>query len=242
MVNDRQSLDLTPLSQAAGGAAVEWLISGAPVPYPEALAVMEARAADIAAHRAPELAWLLEHPPLYTSGASGKATDLLDPRFPVFASGRGGQLTYHGPGQRVAYVMLDLKRRRPDVRAYVAGLEQWIIRTLAAFNVRGERREDRVGVWVKRPDKGEGREDKIAAIGVRLKRWVSMHGISINVEPDLAHFEAIVPCGVVDPRYGVTSLTDLGHLASMAEVDIALRQAFEVVFGPVQPRLPEATI
>ena len=242
MVNDRQSLDLTPLSQAAGGAAVEWLISGAPVPYPEALAVMEARAADIAAHRAPELAWLLEHPPLYTSGASGKATDLLDPRFPVFASGRGGQLTYHGPGQRVAYVMLDLKRRRPDVRAYVAGLEQWIIRTLAAFNVRGERREDRVGVWVKRPDKGEGREDKIAAIGVRLKRWVSMHGISINVEPDLAHFEAIVPCGVVDPRYGVTSLTDLGHLASMAEVDIALRQAFEVVFGPVHPRLPEATI
>src|ERR1700686_4322 len=242
MVNDRQSLDLTPLSQAAGGAAVEWLISGAPVPYPEALAVMEARAADIAAHRAPELAWLLEHPPLYTSGASGKATDLLDPRFPVFASGRGGQLTYHGPGQRVAYVMLDLKRRRPDVRAYVAGLEQWIIRSLAAFNVRGERREDRVGVWVKRPDKGEGREDKIAAIGVRLKRWVSMHGISINVEPDLAHFEAIVPCGVVDPRYGVTSLTDLGHLASMAEVDIALRQAFEVVFGPVQPRLPEATI
>ena len=241
MVNDRQSLDLTPLSQSRG-AAVEWLISGAPVPYPEALAVMEARAADIAAHRAPELAWLLEHPPLYTSGASGKATDLLDPRFPVFASGRGGQLTYHGPGQRVAYVMLDLKRRRPDVRAYVAGLEQWIIRTLAAFNVRGERREDRVGVWVKRPDKGEGREDKIAAIGVRLKRWVSMHGISINVEPDLAHFEAIVPCGVVDPRYGVTSLTDLGHLASMAEVDIALRQAFEVVFGPVQPRLPEATI
>src|SRR6202140_2258659 len=231
MVNDRQSLDLTPLSQAAGGAAVEWLISGAPVPYPEALAVMEARAADIAAHRAPELAWLLEHPPLYTSGASGKATDLLDPRFLVFASGRGGQLTYHGPGQRVAYVMLDLKRRRPDVRAYVAGLEQWIIRTLAAFNVRGERREDRVGVWVKRPDKGEGREDKIAAIGVRLKRWVWMNGIAINVEPDLTHFEAIVPCGVADPRYGVTSLADLGHLATMADVDIALRQGFEDVFG-----------
>src|SRR6202140_2235982 len=242
MVNDRQSLDLTPLSQAAGGAAVEWVISGAPGPYPEALAVMEARAADIAAHRAPELAWLLEHPPLYTSGASGKATDLLDPRFPVFASGRGGQLTYHGPGQRVAYVMLDLKRRRPDVRAYVAGLEQLIIRSLAAFNVRGERREDRVGVWVKRPDKGEGREDKIAAIGVRLKRWVSMHGIAINVEPDLTHFEAIVPCGVADPRYGVTSLADLGHLASMAEVDIALRQAFEQVFGSVRARLPEATI
>jgi lipoyl(octanoyl) transferase len=242
MVNDRQSLDLTPFSQASGGAAVEWLIAGAPVPYPEALAVMDARAADIAAHQAPELVWLLEHPPLYTSGTSGKATDLLDPRFPVFASGRGGQLTYHGPGQRVAYVMLDLKRRRPDVRAYVAGLEQWIIRTLAAFNVRGERREDRVGVWVKRPDKGEGHEDKIAAIGVRLKRWVSLHGISINVEPDLTHFEAIVPCGVVDPRYGVTSLADLGHLASTAEVDIALRQAFEEVFGAVQARLPQATI
>jgi lipoyl(octanoyl) transferase len=242
MVNDRQSLDLSPFSQTPGGAAVEWLISGAPVPYPEAVAVMEARAADIAAYRAPELVWLLEHPPLYTSGTSGKATDLLEPRFPVFASGRGGQFTYHGPGQRVAYVMLDLRRRRPDVRAYVAGLEQWIIRTLAAFNVRGERREDRVGVWVKRPDKGEGHEDKIAAIGVRLKRWVSLHGISINVEPDLAHFEAIVPCGVVDPRYGVTSLADLGHLASITDVDIALRQAFEEVFGPVEPRLPEATI
>jgi lipoyl(octanoyl) transferase len=242
MVNDRQSLDLSPFSQAAGGAAVEWLISGAPVPYPEAVAAMEARAADIAAYRAPELVWLLEHPPLYTSGTSGKTTDLLEPRFPVFASGRGGQFTYHGPGQRVAYVMLDLKRRRPDVRAYVAGLEQWIIRTLAAFNVRGERREDRVGVWVRRPDKGEGHEDKIAAIGVRLKRWVSMHGISINVEPDLAHFAAIVPCGVVDPRYGVTSLADLGHLASITDVDIALRQAFHEVFGPVEPRLPEATI
>ena len=138
--------------------------------------------------KAPELVWLLEHPPLYTSGTSGKAGDLLDPRFPLFATGRGGQLTYHGPGQRVAYVMLDLKRRRPDVRAYVAGLEEWIIRTLAAFNVRGERREDRVGVWVRRPDKGAGHEDKIAAIGVRLRRWVSFHGIAINVEPDLSHF------------------------------------------------------
>src|SRR5580704_18588812 len=206
MVNDRQSLDLSPFSQAAGGAAVEWLISGAPLPYPEAVAAMEARAADIAAYRAPELVWLLEHPPLYTSGTSGKASDLLEPRFPVFATGRGGQLTYHGPGQRVAYAMLDLKRRRPDVRAYVAGLEQWIIRTLSSFNVRGERREDRVGVWVKRPDKGEGYEDKIAAIGVRLRRWVSFHGISINVEPDLTYFHAIVPCGVADPRYGVTSL------------------------------------
>ena len=242
MVNDRQSLDLTPLSLAAGGGAVEWLISGAPVPYPEAVAAMEARAADIAAHRAPELVWLLEHPPLYTSGTSGKAGDLLDPRFPMFATGRGGQLTYHGPGQRVAYVMLDLKRRRPDVRAYVAGLEEWIIRTLAAFNVRGERREDRVGVWVSRPDKGAGFEDKIAAIGVRLRRWVSFHGISINVEPDLTHFDAIVPCGVADPRYGVTSLADLGHTATMADLDIALRQAFQEVFGSVKTRLPEATV
>ena len=238
MVNDRQSLDLMPLSRPAGGRAVEWLISETPVPYPEALAAMDARAADIAAGRAAELVWLLEHPPLYTSGTSGKAQDLLDPRFPMFATGRGGQLTYHGPGQRVAYAMLDLKRRQPDVRAYVAGLEEWIIRTLAAFNVRGERREDRVGVWVRRPDKGGGFEDKIAAIGVRLKRWVSLHGIAINVEPDLNHFDAIVPCGVADPRYGVTSLADLGHLATMADVDVALRQAFEQVFGSVAARLP----
>jgi lipoyl(octanoyl) transferase len=242
MVNDRQSLDLTPLLRPAGGGAVEWLISEAPVPYPEAVAAMEARVADIAAHQAPELVWLLEHPPLYTSGTSGKPGDLLDPRFPMFATGRGGQLTYHGPGQRVAYVMLDLKRRQPDVRAYVASLEEWIIRTLAAFNVRGERREDRVGVWVSRPDKGAGFEDKIAAIGVRLKRWVSFHGISVNVEPELRHFDAIVPCGVADPRYGVTSLSDLGHTLTMADVDIALRQAFEEVFGSVKIPLPEATI
>src|SRR3981081_542154 len=184
MVNDRQSLDLTDLPRHAGGEAVEWLVSEAPVAYPEAVALMEARATEIAAQQAPELVWLLEHPPLYTSGTSGKAGDLLEARFPIFATGRGGQLTYHGPGQRVAYVMLDLKRRRPDVRAYVAGLEQWIIRTLAAFNVRGERREDRVGGWVRRPDKGFGFEDKIAAIGVRLRRWVSFHGISIYVAPD----------------------------------------------------------
>src|SRR5664279_4280952 len=231
MVNARQTLDLTPFSQGPGGPAVEWRISAAPIPYPEAVAAMEARAAAIAAHQAGELVWLLEHPPLYTSGTSGKAEDLLDPRFPMFATGRGGQITYHGPGQLVAYVMLDLKRRRPDVRAYVAGLEQWIIRTLSAFNVRGERREDRVGVWVNRPDKGPGHEDKIAAIGVRLRRWVSFHGISINVEPDLSHFESIVPCGVVDPRYGVTSLVDLGLPVTMADVDIALRQAFSEVFG-----------
>jgi lipoyl(octanoyl) transferase len=239
MVNDRESLDLTMFSTPPGGVAVAWRISDELVPYPDAVAFMEARAAAIAAGEASELVWLVEHPPLYTSGTSGKAGDLLDPRFPLFATGRGGQLTYHGPGQRIAYVMLDLKRRRPDVRAYVASLEDWIIWTLAAFNVRGERREDRVGVWVKRPDKGAGHEDKIAAIGVRLKRWVSFHGIAINVEPELAHFSAIVPCGVSDPRFGVTSLVDLGHPVGMTEVDIALRRAFEEVFGPTKANLPE---
>jgi lipoyl(octanoyl) transferase len=231
MVNDRQAIDLTQLSRAEDRSAVEWLISDSAVPYPDAVAAMEARVADIAAQGAPELVWLLEHPPLYTSGTSGKASDLLDERFPIFTTGRGGQLTYHGPGQRVAYVMLNLRQRQPDVRAYVASLEEWIIRALAAFNVRGERREDRVGVWVRRPDKGEGFEDKIAAIGVRLRRWVSFHGVAINVEPDLSHFTAIVPCGVADPRYGVTSLVDLGHPVTMADVDIALRQAFAEVFG-----------
>src|SRR6266404_4425906 len=242
MVNDRQNLDLTTFAQAAGGGAVEWQIADTRVPYPEAVAAMEARVADIAAQKAPELVWLLEHPPIYTSGTSGRPADLLDPRFPLFATGRGGQLTYHGPGQRVAYVMLDLKRRRPDVRAYVASLEEWIIRTLDAFGVHGERREDRVGVWVQRPDKGSGCEDKVAALGVRLRRWVSFHGISINVAPDLTHFDAIVPCGVVDPRYGVTSLADLGHPATMADVDIALRRAFAEVFGSLEARLPEATV
>src|SRR5215510_6340903 len=241
MVKDRQSLDLTTFSAPLGGPAVEWRISDSAVRYPEAVAAMEARAADIASGQAGELVWLLEHPPLYTSGTSGRSEDLLDPRFPLFTTGRGGQLTYHGPGQRVAYVMLDLKRRRPDVRAYVAGLEEWIIRTLARFNVRGERREDRVGVWVKRPDKGEGYEDKIAAIGVRLRRWVSFHGIAINVEPELSHFAGIVPCGVADPRYGVTSLVDLGHPVTMADVDIALRQAFEELFGPTKALLAEPT-
>jgi lipoyl(octanoyl) transferase len=240
MVNDRQSLDLTTFARPPGGGGVEWRISAEPVPYPDSVTEMEARVADIAAHKAGELVWLLEHPPLYTSGTSGRADDLLDPRFPMFETGRGGQLTYHGPGQRVAYVMLDLKRRRPDVRAYVAGLEEWIIRTLAAFNVRGERREDRVGVWVKRPDKGAGHEDKIAAIGVRLRRWVSFHGIAINVEPDLSHFSAIVPCGVADLRYGVTSLVDLGLPVTMEDLDVALRQAFEDVFGRIKARLPEA--
>jgi len=234
MVNARQNLALTPFFAASGGS-VEWRVSESPVPYPQALAAMEARAADIAAGRAPELVWLLEHPPLYTSGTSARDADLIDPRFPVYATGRGGQFTYHGPGQRVVYLMLDLKRRKPDVRAYVASLEELIIRTLAAFNIHGERREDRVGVWVARPDKGAQHEDKIAAIGVRLKRWVSMHGIAINVEPDLSHFGGIVPCGVADPRHGVTSLVDLGLPVTLGDVDVALKQAFEEVFGALEP-------
>jgi len=236
MVNDRQGLDLTMFAKRQAGAEVEWRISDSPVPYPDAIAAMEERVAAIAAGVAPELVWLLEHPPLYTSGTSGNSSDLLEARFPLFTAGRGGQLTYHGPGQRVAYVMLDLKSRRPDVRAYVAGLEAWIIRTLAAFNIRGERREDRVGVWVNRPEQGTGHEDKIAAIGVRLRRWVSFHGVAVNVEPDLSHFDAIIPCGVANPRYGVTSLADLGHTVSTADVDIALRQAFFEVFGAATAR------
>jgi lipoyl(octanoyl) transferase len=238
MVNDRQTLDLK-LFAASPGEPVDWRLSDAPVPYLEAVAGMEARVAAIASGEAPELVWLLEHPPVYTSGTSGRETDLLQARFPLFATGRGGQITYHGPGQRVAYVMLDLKRRRPDVRAFVAGLEEWIIRTLGAFNVKGERREDRVGVWVARPDKGLGHEDKIAAIGVRLHRWVSFHGISLNVEPDLSHFDAIVPCGVTDSRYGVTSLVDLDLPVGLTDVDIALKHAFGEVFGPSELRLPE---
>lgn len=233
MVNGRQELDLTAF-HAPSGPPVEWRIADRQVPYPEALAVMEERAAAIAEGSAPELVWLLEHPPLYTSGTSAKPGDLLEQRFPVYASGRGGQFTYHGPGQRVVYLMLDLKRRRPDVRGYVAALEELIIRTLAAFNVRGERREDRVGVWVGRPDKGPGFEDKIAAIGVRLRRWVTFHGIAINVEPDLGHFTGIVPCGVVDPRHGVTSLVDLGLPVTLPDVDVALRQAFEEIFGDTE--------
>lgn len=213
---------------------VEWRISDRLVPYAESLAFMEARAGHIAAGDAQECVWLLEHPPLYTAGTSAKAADLVTPdRFPVFHTGRGGEFTYHGPGQRIGYVMLDLKRRQPDVRAFVAGLEEWIIRTLDQFNVRGERREDRVGVWVRRPDKGSGCEDKIAAIGIRIRRWVTFHGIAVNVEPDLSHFSGIVPCGVADPRYGVTSLHDLGLLVSMADVDVALKRAFRDVFGEI---------
>ncbi|MDR7114886.1 lipoyl(octanoyl) transferase [Caulobacter sp. BE254] len=198
---------------------------------------MEARAAAIADGTAGELVWLLEHPPLYTAGVSSKPADLIAPdRFPVFESGRGGQFTYHGPGQRVVYVMLDLTRRGRDVRAFVAALEAWIIDALAAFNVTGEMREGRVGVWVERKGPGWSREDKIAAIGVKLRRWVSFHGISLNVEPDLEHFSGIVPCGQVE--HGVTSLVDLGLPVTMDEADEALRAAFQRVFGPVEAEAP----
>ncbi|YBV97422.1 lipoyl(octanoyl) transferase LipB [Phyllobacteriaceae bacterium JZ32] len=217
---------------------VEWLVAEGLTDYPAALAFMESRVAAIRDNGAPELVWLVEHPPLYTAGTSAKESDLLVPdRFPVYATGRGGEYTYHGPGQRVAYVMLDLKRRREDVRAFVTALEEWIIRTLAEFNVKGERREDRVGVWVTRPEKprlGDGSlaEDKIAAIGIRLRRWVSFHGIAINVEPELANFSGIVPCGVTE--HGVTSLVDLGLPLTMQDLDLALARAFESVFGPVR--------
>jgi lipoyl(octanoyl) transferase len=201
------------------------------VPYDDAVASMEARVAEIAAERANELVWLLEHPPLYTAGTSADPADVINARFPIHESGRGGQMTYHGPGQRVAYVMLDIKRRGPDVRRFVVTLEEWIICALAAFDVRGERREDRIGVWVRRPKKGEGCEDKIAAIGIRVKQWVTLHGMALNVDPDLSHFSGIVPCGVNEQRYGVTSLADLGIPVSMTEVDVVLRREFEPLFG-----------
>lgn len=232
MVNVRDALDFG--LKSPGLAPVDWRVSEGLVAYETALAAMEERVAAITEGRAPELVWLLEHPPLYTAGTSAKPGDLVEARFPVFGTGRGGEFTYHGPGQRVVYLMLNLKHRAPDVRRYVATLEEWLIRTLGHFNVRGERREDRVGVWVARPDKGAGREDKIAAIGIRLKRWVSLHGISLNVDPDLTHFSGIVPCGVADTRYGVTSLTDLGHPLTMADVDVALRTEFEDLFGATQ--------
>ena len=209
--------------------------------YQQAVAEMDARAAAIAAGDLPELVWMLEHPPLYTAGTSARSDEVLDARFPVFESGRGGQLTYHGPGQRVAYAMLDLKRRGPDVRRYVATLEEWIIRTLGHFNVHGERREDRIGVWVRRPDRGEGCEDKIAAIGIRVRQWVTLHGIAINVEPDLSHFAGIVPCGVSEQRYGVTSLADLGIPVTLPEVDMAMRAAFEQLFGATVDQAVDST-
>ncbi len=199
MVNARDTIPLG-LHSGPGSPPVVWRVEPGLTGYDAAVAAMEARIADIAAGRADELVWLVEHPPLYTAGTSAAEGEMLDARFPVHRSGRGGQMTYHGPGQRVVYLMLDLKRRRQDVRAYVATLEEWIIRALAHFNVVGERRDDRVGVWVRRPDKGDGYEDKIAAIGIRLKSWVSLHGIAINVEPDLSHFGGIVPCGVREQK------------------------------------------
>jgi lipoyl(octanoyl) transferase len=213
--------------------AVDWFVSDRLVDYEQAVSVMHARSAAIASGSATELVWLLEHPPLYTAGTSARAEDLLAPgRFPVHRTGRGGQLTYHGPGQRVAYVMLNLARRGGDVRAFVCALESWIIGTLAAFGIRGEMRDGRVGVWVRRDSHGENREDKIAAIGLRLRRWVSLHGLSLNVAPDLEHFSGIVPCGL--RGYGVTSFADLGVHAQMPEVDLALRIAFEQRFGLVR--------
>lgn len=217
---------------------VEWRVSPGRVEYETALREMETRADAIRNGEAGEMVWLLEHPPLYTAGTSANAADLVQPdRFPVYASGRGGQYTYHGPGQRIAYAMLDLKRRKQDLRAYVAALEAWLIATLDRFGVRGERRDDRVGVWVRRPDRGPTSEDKIAAIGVRVKRWATMHGLALNVEPDLTHYGGIVPCGVRD--HGVTSLADLGRVATMPEVDMALRDAFEEIFGETTPEAPQ---
>jgi lipoyl(octanoyl) transferase len=215
---------------------IAWRTSDTPIPYPVAVRTMEGRVAAIADGRASELVWLLEHPPLYTAGTSAKPEHLLAPaRFPVFETGRGGQFTYHGPGQRVGYVMMDLRRRGNDVRRFVRELEEWLIKTLATFNVRGERREGRVGIWVARPG---GRDDKIAALGIRVRRGVTFHGVSINVEPDLEHFSGIVPCGI--RGHGVTSLVDLGITATMMDVDVALRAAFEGLFGPTtdDPREP----
>lgn len=215
---------------------VEWRVEAGLVAYDAAVAAMEARVAAIAAGEAEELVWLLEHPPLYTAGISARDEDLLDRRFPVHATGRGGQFTYHGPGQRVAYVMLDLDKRGRDVRGFVRGLERWLITALGTFGVPADVREGRVGVWVERKGAGWAREDKIAAIGVKVRRWVSFHGVSLNVEPDLTHFDGIVPCGIRE--HGVTSLVDLGVLATMDEADAALKSAFQEVFGPVKAESP----
>ena len=239
--NPRLSTTATALFAEPGSPPVAWTILEGLTPYPDALAMMEAQVAAIDRGEAPETVYLLEHPPLYTAGTSAKAEDLVEAsRFPVFEAGRGGEYTYHGPGQRVAYVLLDLKRRRQDIRAFVAALEAWIIATLGEFHIVGERRESRVGVWVQRPERspaadGSPAEDKIAAIGIRVRKWVTFHGISLNVDPDLSHFDGIVPCGIRD--HGVTSLTDLGFLVSMPEVDMLLRRNFETIFGPT--RLPD---
>jgi lipoyl(octanoyl) transferase len=242
----RTNLQAEPPHASPVASPVEWRIEDRLVPYPEAVATMETRVEAIRAGTAPELVWLLEHPPLYTAGTSARDEDLLDAGgFPVYRTGRGGQFTYHGPGQRVAYVMLDLRRRGPDLRRYVNDLEDWVIRALASFNVAGERRAGRVGIWVDRDRHGArlaghhgglhggppGREDKISAIGVRVRHWVTYHGIALNVEPALEHFSGIVPCGISGPAYGVTSLADLGLPVTLADVDVALRSAFEEVFG-----------
>jgi lipoyl(octanoyl) transferase len=230
MVKTREALSISFLPEP-GAAPVEWVVSEGLTGYDDAVAEMEMRAGLIADGKARERVWLVEHPPLYTAGTSARDEDLIAPeRFPVHRSGRGGQFTYHGPGQRVAYVMLDLKRREPDLRRLIAALETWLIATLDGFNIRAERREDRVGVWVRRPEKGVDAEDKIAAIGIRVRRWVSFHGIALNVEPELSHFDGIVPCGVSDR--GVTSLVDLGLPVTMPELDSVLRAEFERVFGP----------
>ncbi|MCR6644164.1 MAG: lipoyl(octanoyl) transferase LipB [Terricaulis sp.] len=219
--------------------SIGWAVSPGQTAYEAAVAAMEARAAAIAAGEAGELVWLLEHPPLYTAGVSAKQSDLLSPgRFPVFKTGRGGQFTYHGPGQRVAYLMLDLRTRGRDVTRFVADLERWIIAALERFNVKGEVRAGRVGVWVARKGPGWAREDKIAAIGVRLRKWVSFHGIAFNVEPELEHFSGITPCGISAPEFGVTSLVDLGLPVTMADADAALRAAFEEVFGATENAAP----
>jgi lipoyl(octanoyl) transferase len=220
---------------------IGWAVSTGLTEYETAVAAMEARVAAIAAGEANEVVWLLEHPPLYTAGVSAKEGDLLAPdRFPVFRTGRGGQFTYHGPGQRVAYVMLDLRERGRDVTKFVADLEHWIIGALERFNVKGEIREGRVGVWVERKGPGWAREDKIAAIGVRLRKWVSFHGIAFNVEPDLEHFSGITPCGISAPQFGVTSLVDLGLPVTMNDADAALRASFEAVFGKTELVAPPA--
>jgi lipoyl(octanoyl) transferase len=240
MANARNDL-VKGVAAAPDSMPVEWRRSRGLIAYEEAVAVMEARAAAIAQSGARELVWLLEHPPLYTAGTSAKSPDLIEARFPVFASGRGGQFTYHGPGQRVVYVVLDLRHRGQDLRRFVATLEEWIIRTLAVFGVTGERREHRVGVWVRRTEQSREREDKIAAIGLRLKRWVTLHGMALNVSCELSHYGGIVPCGVSGPSYGITSLAELGVPVTMAEVDAALHSQFEVLFGNADPPCARVT-
>ncbi|MEP2944185.1 MAG: lipoyl(octanoyl) transferase LipB [Hyphomicrobiales bacterium] len=247
MVNPRAASTIKNVyfPQQSDMPPVEWSIFDGLASYEATVAAMEKRAADIAAGIAPECVWLLEHPSLYTAGTSANQADLVDQdSFPVFKTGRGGQYTYHGPGQRVAYVLLNLQKRQPDVRLYVSALEQWLINTLEQFNITGERREERVGVWVQRPEKprtanGSVAEDKIAALGIRLRKWVSFHGVSINVAPDLKHFEGIIACGIED--HGITSFEDLGLLVSQPEVDIALRASFEEIFGPTIDATPIQT-